>query len=182
MTPMNPPYATPRGEDAPSRDGPAAADEAADGADRAAWANLRRPRLDPSRYDDAADRFGVTEEGLAALAAPREVAPDRPAASSTVPTAFTPDLDDAAFAALVVRLKEEIAAGEVYQIVPSRTFRGPCPDPLGAYARLRLAEPASYRFFLAGERFVLLGASPETSVRLSSGGPGGGASAMLHSS
>ncbi len=125
---------------------------------------------DERHAHDAARRL---EEGLAALAAPREVAQDRPAAPSTGPKAFTPDLDDAAFAALVVRLKEEIAAGEVYQIVPSRTFRGPCPDPLGAYARLRLAEPASYRFFLAGERWTLLGASPETSVRLSSGGPGG---------
>jgi anthranilate synthase component 1 len=86
---------------------------------------------------------------------------------------FIPDLDDGAFASLVTRLKEEIAAGEVYQIVPSRTFRGPCADPLAAYARLRQAEPASYRFFLADRDWTLLGASPETSVRLSAGGSTG---------
>jgi anthranilate synthase component 1 len=74
---------------------------------------------------------------------------------------------------LVTRLKQEIAAGEVYQIVPSRTFRGPSPDPLAAYARLREAEPASYRFFLADRGWALLGASPETSVRLSAGGASG---------
>nr|WP_245198068.1 chorismate-binding protein [Sphingomonas kaistensis] len=88
-------------------------------------------------------------------------------------TAFEPDLSDPDFIALVARLKQEIAAGEVYQIVPSRTFTGPCPDPLAAYARLRLAEPASYRFFLADSGWTLLGASPETSVRLSPGGPSG---------
>ncbi|GAA4022076.1 anthranilate synthase component 1 [Sphingomonas swuensis] len=96
-----------------------------------------------------------------------------PTASGGREDLFTPDLDDDAFAALVIRLKQEIAAGEVYQIVPSRTFRGPCPDPLDAYARLRAAEPASYRFFVAGDGWTLLGASPETSVRLSPGGATG---------
>lgn len=95
------------------------------------------------------------------------------AASNRSTDAFAPDLSDSDFAQLVSRLKEEIAAGEVYQIVPSRTFRGRCPDPLAAYARLRLAEPASYRFFLVDRDWTLLGASPETSVRLSAGGAGG---------
>jgi anthranilate synthase component I len=118
---------------------------------------------------DAARRL---EEALALLEnagrCGSEWEPDRAELAS-----FTPDLDDNVFAALVGRLKEEIAAGEVYQIVPSRTFSGPCPDPLAAFARLRAAEPSSYRFFLAGEAWTLLGASPETSVRLSSGGPKG---------
>jgi len=126
---------------------------------------------------DAARRL---EEGLEALARPAHPArpQDRPASLTNTPgsapaPAFIPDLDDAAFAALVTRLKEEIAAGEVYQIVPSRTFRGPCPDPLDAFARLRRAEPSSYRFFLVGQDWTLLGASPETSVRLSAGGAAG---------
>ena len=123
---------------------------------------------DERHAHDAARRL---EEGLAALSAPPPPAP--PAASPAQSAAFTPDLSDAEFVALVTRLKEEIAAGEVYQIVPSRTFTGPCPNPLAAYARLRAAEPSSYRFFLSADEWTLLGASPETSVRLSSGGPGG---------
>jgi hypothetical protein len=63
-------------------------------------------------------------------------------------------------------MKEEIAAGEVYQIVPSRTFRAPCADPLRAYAALRRFEPNSYRFFVQGADFALLGASPEAAVRV----------------
>ncbi len=77
------------------------------------------------------------------------------------------DLDDTAFAEVVTRMKEEIAAGEVYQIVPSRTFRASCREPLAAYAALRGLEPNAYRFFVEGPDFVLLGASPETSVRVS---------------
>ena len=138
---------------------------------------------DDRHVNDAARRL---EEGLGRLAAPTSfdfaqderalgvVRPERSAegAQSKGPL-FTPDLSDSDFAALVTRLQQEIAAGEVYQIVPSRTFRGPCPDPLAAYARLRDAEPASYRFFLADREWTLLGASPETSVRLSAGGASG---------
>jgi anthranilate synthase component 1 len=77
-----------------------------------------------------------------------------------------PDLDDASYCDVVRRCKAEIAAGEVYQIVPSRTFRTPCAQPLAAFAALRQVEPASYRFFVAAPGWTLFGASPETSLRL----------------
>ena len=137
---------------------------------------------DDRHVNDAARRL---EEGLAALSAPApfdfaqgerggaDAGPERSEEKSKGLQSFPPDLSDPDFVALVTRLKAEIAAGEVYQIVPSRTFRGPCPDPLSAYARLREAEPASYRFFLVDRDWTLLGASPETSVRLSAGGTGG---------
>jgi anthranilate synthase component 1 len=63
-------------------------------------------------------------------------------------------------------MKEEIAAGEVYQIVPSRTFSMRCSAPLPAFAALREVEPAGYHFFVRGPHFTLFGASPETSVRV----------------
>ncbi len=86
--------------------------------------------------------------------------------TSAGPVAAAPDLDDPAYCAVVRRCKEEIAAGEVYQIVPSRTFRAPCPDPMKAFAALRQLEPASYRFFVSAEGWTLFGASPETSLRI----------------
>ena len=64
------------------------------------------------------------------------------------------------------RMKEHIAAGEVYQIVPSRTFRAPCADPMAAFAAQRRLDPSPYHFFVAAPDHVLFGASPETSVRL----------------
>jgi anthranilate synthase component 1 len=77
-----------------------------------------------------------------------------------------PDLSDAEYADLVVRVKENIAAGDVYQIVPSRTFRVPCADPLAAYARQRESDPSPYMFFVSGAEHILFGASPETSVKV----------------
>ena len=76
------------------------------------------------------------------------------------------DLSDQEYAALVVRVKENIAAGDVYQIVPSRTFSLPCADPLAAYARQRKSDPSPYMFFVSGEQHILFGASPETSVKV----------------
>lgn len=76
------------------------------------------------------------------------------------------DIDDDTFMDMVEQLKREIAAGEVYQIVPSRTFSAPCSDPARAHAALRAIEPISYRFFVQGQNFALFGASPESSVRV----------------
>ncbi len=116
---------------------------------------------DPRQLNDAAQRL---ERLLDLAGAPGGRATETPAGRQVeLPAA---DLDDEAYAAVVRRAKEAIAAGEVYQIVPSRTFSAPCPDPLSAYRRLRRIEPSSYRFYLSSQGFSLLGASPETSVRL----------------
>ncbi len=72
---------------------------------------------------------------------------------------------DAEFATIVERLKGEIIRGEVFQIVPSRSFTIRCPNPLRAYRRLRKLNPGPYMFFLADEEFTLFGASPEMAIR-----------------
>ena len=82
------------------------------------------------------------------------------------PSVATVDRDDHAFAATVRELLEEIRRGEVYQIVPSRTFRLPCDDPLAAYQQLRRRNPSPYLFFLRGPDRTLFGASPETCLRI----------------
>ena len=94
----------------------------------------------------------------------REVgAPALPAAN-TAEQSVTTDLDDAASAAIVARLKEEVAAGEIFQVVPSRAFRTPCADPAAAFARLGAADPSRYLFFVETGFGTLFGASPETAV------------------
>jgi anthranilate synthase component 1 len=82
------------------------------------------------------------------------------------PTRAVPDLDDTEYAALVSRMKEHVLAGDVYQIVPSRTFAAPCPDPLAAFAAVRALDRSPYMFFVSSPDHVLFGASPETSVRV----------------
>ena len=76
------------------------------------------------------------------------------------------DLDDAAYGKIVERLRERIAVGDIYQVVPSRTFRAPCAEPLRSFAAQRNLDPSPYHFFVSGPAHVLFGASPETSVRV----------------
>ena len=92
--------------------------------------------------------------------------PVRATVSPAAPDLSQADLDDAAYEAVVLRMKEHIAAGEVYQIVPSRTFRAPCPNPLASFAALRRQDPSPYVFFVSAGDHILFGASPETSVRV----------------
>jgi len=80
--------------------------------------------------------------------------------------AVTVDRSDAEYAATVATCQRHIVAGDVFQIVPSRTFTAPCSRPLAAYARLRRLNPSPYMFFLQGSAGCLLGASPETAVRV----------------
>ncbi|MDE2090387.1 MAG: anthranilate synthase component 1 [Gammaproteobacteria bacterium] len=82
----------------------------------------------------------------------------------SVPVSTT--LSDSDYATLVERALEHIAAGDVYQIVASRAWEVPCADPLAAYTRLRSANPSPYMFYLAEDDSVLLGASPESALKV----------------
>lgn len=82
------------------------------------------------------------------------------------PAQVSADLSDDEFASAVAHLKGHILAGDVYQIVASRTFSAPCPDPLSAFARVRALDRSPYMFFVSMRDCVLFGASPETSVRV----------------
>lgn len=77
-----------------------------------------------------------------------------------------PDMDDRAFGAIVERLKQQIAAGDIFQAVPSRAFRVPCADPLGAFRRLISADPGAYQFAFEFDQGTLIGASPETALEV----------------
>jgi anthranilate synthase component 1 len=113
--------------------------------------------------------YYAAAERLAALVASSECAavtslPESPPPSSA--EGVSVDLDDEAYGAVVTRLREHIAAGDIYQIVPSRTFSAPCPAPILSYSRLRELDPSPYQFFVSGPDHILFGASPETSVRV----------------
>lgn len=80
------------------------------------------------------------------------------------------DMDDQAFKAMIEKAKAYIKAGDVFQVVLSRTFRVPCRvDPLTIYQALRLSSPAPYMFYLpVGDR-VIMGASPEKLISVQAG-------------
>jgi anthranilate synthase component 1 len=87
-------------------------------------------------------------------------------------------MSDDAYASIVRRAKEYIAAGDALQIVLARTFSVPLrgKDPFAIYRDLRVVNPSPYMYFLdlpgtkdAPFRTQILGASPETFVRLEGG-------------
>jgi anthranilate synthase component 1 len=65
----------------------------------------------------------------------------------------------------VIGLKENILAGDIFQVVPSRTFSLPCPHPHDAYRALKQQNPSPYMFFLQDDDFCMFGASPESALK-----------------
>lgn len=91
--------------------------------------------------------------------------PDMTAVQPADLSAVRRSVSDADFENLVRALREHILAGDVFQVVPARTFSAPCPDPLLAYRILSAANPSPYMFFFEGEKHCLFGTSPEFALR-----------------
>ncbi|HEV7921217.1 MAG TPA: chorismate-binding protein [Thermoanaerobaculia bacterium] len=72
------------------------------------------------------------------------------------------------FEAMVLEAKEEIAAGEAFQIVLSQRWETayPTSEALTLYRVLRSVNPSPYMFLLVTEECTLVGASPEMLVRV----------------
>jgi anthranilate synthase component 1 len=69
---------------------------------------------------------------------------------------------------VVRRAKQHIEAGDIFQVVPSQRFEAPFDgNPISLYRALRFVNPSPYMFCLRlGEKFSLIGTSPEVHVRL----------------
>ncbi|MFC4699024.1 anthranilate synthase component 1 [Glaciecola siphonariae] len=80
-------------------------------------------------------------------------------------TSFEVDKSDQQYCMDVLSLKEHILDGDIFQVVPSRSFSLPCPDPLLAYKRLKQTNPSPYMFFLQDNDFCIFGASPESALK-----------------
>lgn len=97
--------------------------------------------------------------------------PDVPAVHTphgTVAATATPN--DEAFRGHVERLKKNIYNGDIYQVVPARSFSIDCPDAFVAYRRLRESNPSPYMFYIRGADshgapYELFGASPESNLK-----------------
>jgi len=120
----------------------------------------------PARDGDRAAAEARVDAFEAALHAPLPVRP--PPAPFEV--AFTSPVDEAAYGRMVERAKDWIAAGDIFQIVPSHRFDAPwSADPFAFYRALRRQNPSPYLFFLDMGDFQLAGSSPEILVRRKDG-------------
>jgi anthranilate synthase component I len=119
-------------------------------------------------YEQAVERLDALET---VLAAPLDEA--RPAAIPDPSPIVQPDpswqvaAEDERFLRSVARAREEIRAGEAFQIVLSRRWSRPLrTSPLSMYRALRLTNPSPYMFYIDGGEAQVLGSSPETLARL----------------
>ena len=78
---------------------------------------------------------------------------------------YNTDISDQGFCQIVDQLKENIRAGDIFQVVPSRTFSLPCDDTLMAYKALKQSNPSPYMFYLKDSDFCIFGASPESALK-----------------
>jgi anthranilate synthase component 1 len=121
------------------------------------------------------DPDAAWQDAQARLAEAR-AALERPLPHAAPPVALPPqpepvaNMSKAAFIAIVERMKEYIAAGDAFQIVPSQRFSAPFAlPPFALYRALRRINPAPFLFFLDFGGFSVVGSSPEILVRLRDG-------------
>jgi anthranilate synthase component I len=80
------------------------------------------------------------------------------------------DKSDEEYGAMIEKAKEHFRAGDVYQIVLSRTFKARAEgDPFQFYRALRKTSPAPFLFFFDLDGFAIAGASPEKIISVNCG-------------
>ena len=82
------------------------------------------------------------------------------------PVEATSNTSQTEFEEMVRAGKEYIAAGDIFQFVPSQRFETPFElPPVDLYRALRFVNPSPYMFILELGDFALVGSSPEVHVR-----------------
>ena len=100
---------------------------------------------------------------LVASGAPADIAP--PNITSEIKALF----DEAAFCAMVERAKQYIVEGDIFQVVLSNRFEADFEGSMfDVYRVLRTVNPSPYMFYFSGSSEIV-GASPETLVKLQDG-------------
>jgi anthranilate synthase component 1 len=127
----------------------------------------------PDARVDAKAAFARAQERLAEAVADLEkpAAPTPPAPEDLpahVPVESNMTREE--FHAVVARAKDYIAAGDVFQVVPSQRFRRAFTLPSFAlYRALRRLNPSPFLYYLSMPGFQIAGSSPEVLVRLRGG-------------
>jgi anthranilate synthase component 1 len=114
-------------------------------------------------YDRALERIGQIEERLLRPADLAPLALDEQLPPAEATSRYSPEQ----FRRDVARIREHIAAGDIFQAVLSRRLEvAGSVDPLRLYRYLRALNPAPYLFYLTLDGFALVGSSPEVLVRV----------------
>ena len=117
-------------------------------------------------YARAAERLSDAVDDLdRAPAAERAADP-----ADAQPAEAVSNTSDDAYRAMVGKAQDYIRAGDIFQVVPSQRWKVPFRlPPFALYRALRRTNPSPYMFFFNFGGFQLVGASPETLVRVRDG-------------
>jgi anthranilate synthase component 1 len=123
----------------------------------------------PGEFDDPEQAYIAARERVAALVEmlnrPLHVPALNGLAEIAEPEAES-NTTRAEYEDMVRRGKEYIAAGDIFQFVPSQRFATPFKrSPVDLYRALRHVNPSPYMFILELGDFSLVGSSPEVHVR-----------------
>ncbi|MGF2616640.1 anthranilate synthase component I [Rossellomorea vietnamensis] len=87
--------------------------------------------------------------------------------NDAVPLSFESQLSKKQFIAMVEEAKEQVLAGEIFQVVLSQRFKSEFSgDAFAYYRKLRKSNPSPYMFFIDFEDYVVLGTSPESFIKV----------------
>ncbi|WP_417617748.1 anthranilate synthase component I [Parasphingorhabdus sp.] len=119
-------------------------------------------RLDEAQRDLSAAVRPELVEGQLSGAQLAGLSPDGPE--------FTPQIPTEKYGEMVLRAKEYIEAGDIFQVVLAQRFTTPFTlPPIELYRALRRINPSPFLFFLDLPGFALTGSSPEILVRARDG-------------
>ncbi len=129
-----------------------------------AYADLRH---EPDREAAYAKACAQVEQLVKRLKRPLDPAPiELELAQSAPPITFESNVTQVQYCESVVKAKDYIKAGDIFQVVISqrlsREYEG---DPFLLYRSLRLINPSPYMAFLQFKNWQLIGSSPEVMVK-----------------
>lgn len=120
---------------------------------------------EPDRaIERASERIDETLRKLSARLPERAASPELP------DMALEPVLAPGDYRAMVLKAKDYIEAGDIFQVVLAQRFTCPFPlPPSDLYRALRRVNPSPFLYFLDLPGFALIGSSPEILVRVRDG-------------
>jgi anthranilate synthase component 1 len=118
-------------------------------------------------YSRASERLA---DAIGDLEAPLTVAAHGSAEDISLNDAAKSNTSPAEYKAMVVRAKDYISAGDIFQVVLSQRFSRPfAAAPFDLYRALRRSNPSPFMFYFNFDDFSVVGSSPEILVRVRDG-------------
>jgi anthranilate synthase component I len=118
------------------------------------------------QYDAAVAEIQHTRK-LLEQPVPAEERKPKPAAKESATPRVSSNCKKSAYLAAVVRAKEYIRAGDIFQVVISQRFSAKTKaEPFQIYRELRAVNPSPYLFFLQLNDVAVVGSSPEMLVKV----------------